>query len=60
MREEFNCKGKHLALYLMKHGSKLIRIERVDGFIVYVFDNDESIKSNIENGNLIKEDVCFN
>ena len=44
MREEFNCKGKHLALYLMKHGSKLIRIERVDGFIVYVFDNDESSK----------------
>lgn len=48
MREEFNCKGKHLALHLMRHGSKLIRIERVDGFIVYVFDNDESIESNIE------------
>lgn len=44
----FYCKGKRLADYLIKHGSKFIGSENHEGNIVYVFENDNSINDNID------------
>lgn len=43
MSKEFNCKGKQLANYLVKEGSKLLRTERSDGSVVFVFEYDDYI-----------------
>ena len=43
MSKEFNCKGKQLANYLVNEGSKLLRTERSDGSVVFVFEYDDSI-----------------
>lgn len=44
----FYCKGKRLADYLIKHGSKFIGSDERDGHIVYVFENDSSIDENLD------------
>lgn len=43
----FYCKGKRLADYLIKHGSKFVGDDERDGHIVYVFENDSSIDENL-------------
>lgn len=43
MSKEFNCKGKQLANYFVKRGSKLLRTERSDGSVVFIFEYDDSI-----------------
>lgn len=44
----FYCKGKRLADYLIKHGSKFIGDDERDGHIIYVFENDSSIDENLD------------
>ena len=59
MSKEFNCKGKRLADYLVKHGSKLIRNGHIQGINVYVFEYDESIDKNIERFEMAKKRCLF-
>lgn len=50
-KKTFCCKGKRLANYLIEHGSKIIRIDcdqKSRGFLVFIFENDESIDRNLE------------
>lgn len=42
--KEFNCKGKQLADYLVKHGSKLLRVENG----AFIFEHDSSIDANLK------------
>ena len=54
----FVCKGKRLANYLIEHGSKIKRIDcdqKAKGFLVFLFEQDESIKQNMENWQKDKE-----
>jgi hypothetical protein len=47
----FCCRGKRLANYLIEHGSKIVRIDcdqKNKGFLVFIFENDESIKNNLK------------
>ena len=41
--ELFYCKSKNLAKYLIKHGSKFIKVEKDN----YIFEKDESIEQNL-------------
>lgn len=43
----FYCKSKRLADYMIKHGSKFIGNDNIEGKLVYLFENDESINDNI-------------
>ena len=36
----FYCKSKRLFDYLVKHGSKFVKSDMLDGTFVYVFEND--------------------
>jgi len=50
----FVCKSKRLANYLIENGSKIIRIDcdqKSKGFLVFLFVNDETIKTNLEKWN---------
>lgn len=44
MENTFTCKGKQLADYLIKNGSKLVDS---DGFNTFYFEKDETIKVNL-------------
>ena len=47
----FCCRGKRLANYLIEHGSKIVRIDcdqKAKGFLVFIFEDDDSIKKNME------------
>ena len=47
----FCCRGKRLANYLIEHGSKIVRIDcdQINkGFLVFIFEKDESIKKNLK------------
>lgn len=59
MKKEFCCKGKQLANYLIKRGSKLLRIENKNGVDVHIFEYDESIDKNIEQYELDKKKWLF-
>lgn len=41
--ELFYCKGKRLAEYLIKHGSKFIKVEKNK----FIFEKDESVERNL-------------
>jgi len=50
----FVCKSKRLANYLIENGSKIIRIDcdqKSKGFLVFLFANDETIKTNLDKWN---------
>lgn len=47
MSEEFYCKGKSLADYLIANGSNLIRVDKENGIVVFVFKKDQTIEQNI-------------
>lgn len=48
MKDEFfYCKSKRLFDYLVKHGSKFVKSDMLDGAFVYVFKNDDSIDVNL-------------
>jgi len=54
----FVCKSKRLANYLIEHGSKIIRIDcdqKAKGFLVFIFEQDDSIKKNMETWQKDKE-----
>lgn len=51
-KELFYCKGKRIADYLIKHGSKFVKTEKRDGDIVYIFEKDESIFENLDKLNV--------
>ncbi|MFA6667718.1 MAG: DUF5659 domain-containing protein [Bacilli bacterium] len=58
----FVCKGKRLANYLIEHGSKIIRIDcdqKAKGFLVFLFEQDESIKQNLKQWETDKETYLF-
>lgn len=60
--ETFCCKGKRLANYLIEHGSKLIRIDndqKSKGFLVFIFEKDESINKNLEQWEIDKKKYLF-
>jgi len=56
MNCEFYCKGKQLADYLIKHGSKLIRIDNGN---IYVFESDDSIDKGLEQWEIDKKKYLF-
>lgn len=43
----FYCNNRNLANYLKKNGSKFIKVDKVDGSIVYLFEKDDSIDRNL-------------
>ena len=47
MDKEFICKGKQLANYLVKNGHSLLRTERSNGSVVFVFKLDDSIDDSV-------------
>ena len=54
----FCCRGKRLANYLIEHGSKIVRIDcdqKAKGFLVFIFENDESIEKNLQKWRKDKE-----
>ena len=58
----FCCKGKRLANYLIEHGSKIIRIDndqKSKGFLVFIFENDESINKNLEQWEIDRKKYLF-
>lgn len=60
--ETFCCKGKRLANYLISHGSKLIRIDndqKSKGFLVFIFEKDESIDNNLKQWEFDKKKYLF-
>lgn len=59
MGNEFCCKGKQLADYLIKNGSKLIRTEFLNGCRSYVFENDESIEENLAQWEIARNRSLF-
>ena len=56
MMKEFCCKGKQLAAYLIKHGSKLLRIDNGNR---YIFESDETIIKNLEQWEIDKKKYLF-
>ena len=48
MNNEFNCKGKQLADYLVKNGFELLRVDNVKGYKVFVFEQNDSINDAID------------
>ena len=56
MNDVFYCKGKQLADYLIKHGSKLIEIDKNN---IYIFVNDESIDNNLKQWEINKKKWLF-
>ena len=48
MNNEFNCKGKQLADYLVKNGFELLRVDNVKGSNVFVFEQNDSINDAID------------
>lgn len=46
--EFFYCKSKRLFDYLVKHGSKFVKTDTLNGTFVYVFENDDSINTNLD------------
>lgn len=59
MIKEFHCNGKRLADYLIKHGSKLINTEFINGEKVYVFEHDDSIDDNLKQWDIAKKRCLF-
>ena len=59
MEKEYRCKGNRLAKYLIEYGSTLIRCEREDGDIVFVFEYDSTIDSNIAHWEAMKKRSMF-
>lgn len=59
MAKEFYCKGKRLASYLIKNGSKLIKEEFIKGSKNYIFEYDESIDKNLEQWEIVKKRCLF-
>lgn len=59
MKKEFRCKSKRLADYLAKCGSKLIRSERENGDVVFVFEHDDSIEGNIDHWETMSKRCMF-
>jgi hypothetical protein len=58
----FVCKGKRLANYLIEHGSKIVRIDcdqKAKGFLVFIFEEDESIKQNLKQWEIEKVTYLF-
>ena len=58
----FVCKGKRLANYLIEHGSKIIRIDcdqKAKGFLVFIFEQDKSIKQNLKQWETDKATYLF-
>lgn len=54
----FCCRGKRLANYLIEHGSKIARIDcdqKAKGFLVFIFEDDDSIKKNMQTWQKDKE-----
>jgi uncharacterized UPF0146 family protein len=54
----FCCRGKRLANYLIEHGSKIVRIDcdqKAKGFLVFIFEDDDSIKKNMQTWKKDKE-----
>lgn len=48
-KELFYCKSKRIADYLTKHGSRLVKTEKRDGSMIYVFEKDDSVFENLDN-----------
>lgn len=59
MGKEFYCKGRQLASYLIKHGSKLLRTENKSGYAIHIFEYDGSIDENIKQYELDKKKWLF-
>ena len=59
MNNEFNCKGKQLADYLMKNGLELLRVDNVKGSKVFVFEQNDSINDAIDKWEANKKKWLF-
>ena len=59
MNNEFNCKGKQLADYLVKNGFELLRIDNVEGSKVFVFEQNDSINDVIDKWEANKKKWLF-
>lgn len=57
MYKMFVCKSKRLANYLIEHGNPIVRIDtdqRSKGFLVFLFEKNELLNSNLEKWNIDK------
>lgn len=59
MKKEFYCKGKPLADYLLKHGSKLVDVRNDSGIAVYIFEYDHTIDENLDRWELDRKKWLF-
>lgn len=59
MNNEFNCKGKQLADYLMKNGFELLRVDNVKESKVFVFEQNDSINDAIDKWEANKKKWLF-
>lgn len=59
MDNTFLCKNKQLSDYLIKHGSKLIRIDTDGEKTVYVFSFDDTINDNLDKWEIDRKRCLF-
>lgn len=60
--DEFYCKNKQIANYLVKHGSNLLRIEKskkFDNILIFVFEKDDTIERNLDQWESNKKKCLF-
>ena len=57
--DRFYCKGKQLSDYLIKHGSKFIGTENVNGVLCYVFESDDTIDDNLNRFEIDRKRCMF-
>lgn len=58
-KELFYCKGKRIADYLIKNGSKFVGTEQREGFLVYVFEKDDTIFESLDKLGIDMERCMF-
>ena len=59
MDNMFYCKGRQLADYLTKNGSRFLEVQTDNGVIVYVFEFDDSIDINLKKWELDRKKWLF-
>ena len=59
MDNMFYCKGRQLADYLAKNGSRFLEVQTDKGVIVYVFEFDDTIDINLKKWELDRKKWLF-
>lgn len=59
---DFCCKGKRLANYLLEHDCKLLRIDcdqKSKGFLVFIFQKSDNLYSALQSWKIDRESYLF-